>query len=197
MDEREVIEPADELEAIEHLQRGDLRGLEVLVRLHQTRAIRTAYLVTRQRALAQDIVQSAFIRAYERIGQLDPRRPFGPWFCTSVLHDAIKAASRGARHASLERALEGEAPGLGHHLVEPRPGPDVVWEQAETADEVWAALGRLSPEQRAAVVARYFLGLSEAEMSQALACPPGTLKWRLHAARARLRLLLAPAFMND
>ena len=84
----------DERQAIEHLQRGDIRGLEALVRLHQVRAIRTAYLFTRERQLAQDIVQAAFLRAYERIGQLDPHRPFGPWFLTSVLHDAIKAAAR-------------------------------------------------------------------------------------------------------
>ena len=83
----------DERQAIEHLQRGDIRGLEALVRLHQVRAIRTAYLFTRERQLAQDIVQAAFLRAYERIGQLDPHRPFGPWFLTSVLHDAIKAAA--------------------------------------------------------------------------------------------------------
>lgn len=100
------LETALTFQAIEHLQRGDIRGLEALVRLHQVRAIRTAYLVTRERQLAQDIVQAAFLRAYERIGQLDPHRPFGPWFLTSVLHDAIKAAARRGRFESLERVLE-------------------------------------------------------------------------------------------
>lgn len=181
----------DECEAIGHLRRGDIRALEVLVHLHQTRALRTAYLVTRDLALAQDIVQSAFVRAYERIGQLDPRRPFGPWFCTSVLRDAIKAATRRGRHDSLESSATSDL------LHDRQPGPEALWEQAETAEEVWAALGRVSPEQRAAIVARFFLGMSEAEMSQALACPPSTVKWRLHAARARLRLLLAPAITSD
>jgi DNA-directed RNA polymerase specialized sigma24 family protein len=107
----------DERQAIEQLKRGDICGLEVLLRLHQTRAIRTAY---------------------------------------------------------------------------------AVWEQAQTAAEVWLALGRISPDQRAAVVARYFLGMSETEMSEPLvACPPTTLKWRLHAARARLRVLVAPALVNE
>jgi RNA polymerase sigma-70 factor (ECF subfamily) len=57
---------------------------------------------------------------------------------------------------------------------------------------VWAALGTLPVAQRVAVVQRYYLGLSEAEMSVAQACPPNTVKWRLHAARLRLRGLLSP-----
>lgn len=54
------------------------------------------------------------------------------------------------------------------------------------------ALGQLTPDQRAAVIARYFLGMSEAEMTGTLACPPSTVTWRLHAARNRLRVLLRP-----
>src|SRR5215470_13605056 len=95
----------DEREAIERMRQRDIRGLEVLVRAHQIRAIRTAYLVTRDVALAQDVVQAAFLRAYERIRQLDPARPFAPWFLASVLHDAIKAVSR--------RVVRIQQPGAG------------------------------------------------------------------------------------
>jgi RNA polymerase sigma-70 factor (ECF subfamily) len=182
----------DEREAIEHMRRGDIRGLEGLVRLHQVRAIRAAYLITREQALAQDLVQAAFLRAFERIDQLDPSRPFAPWFLTSVLHDATKAITRRNRHTSLEQLPRIESATPDHH-----PPPDVLWEQAETAEEVWAALGRLNPEQRAAVVARYYLGLSQAEMTRALDATPSTVKWRLHAARARLRLLLTPLMSNE
>jgi RNA polymerase sigma-70 factor (ECF subfamily) len=61
------------------------------------------------------------------------------------------------------------------------------------AGEVWAALGALPPAQRAVLVQRYVLGLSEAEMAAAHDRPPGTIKSRLHAARGRLRTLLRPA----
>ena len=176
----------DERQAIERLRRGDIHGLETLVRLYQTRAIRTAYFVTRDVALAEDIVQTAFLRAFERIHQLDPERGFRPWFFTSVLNDAIKATRRSARSVPLQAEVV--------EITASEPEPQRLWEDCETADEVWAALARLSPEQRAAVVARYFLQLSEVEMSRALACPPSTIKWRLHAARARLRVYLNPAF---
>ena len=182
----------DEREAIEHMRQGDIRGLEPLVRTHQVRAIRTAYLITREVALAQDVVQAAFLRAFERIDQLDPSRPFAPWFLTSVLHDAIKAVSRRDRHTSWE-----ELHPVHRDTADGQPQPDAVWERAETAEEIWAALGRLTPEQRAAIVARYYLGLSQAEMTRALGCAPSSVKWRLHAARARLRLLLTPLMSND
>jgi RNA polymerase sigma-70 factor (ECF subfamily) len=78
------------------------------------------------------------------------------------------------------------------YWADPQPGPDDLWDRAETAEEVRVALAQLTPDQRAAVVARYFLGMGEAEMASTLACPPSTIKWRLHAARNRLRVLLRP-----
>jgi RNA polymerase sigma-70 factor (ECF subfamily) len=72
----------DERGAIERLQNGDVSGLELLVRRYQVRAVRTAYLVTRDQSLAEDVVQAAFVKAYERIGQFEARRSFGPWFLT-------------------------------------------------------------------------------------------------------------------
>jgi DNA-directed RNA polymerase specialized sigma24 family protein len=72
------------------------------------------------------------------------------------------------------------------------PGPE---EQAVTNDTrraVWRALERLSPEHRAAVILRYFLDLSEAEMVVELDRPLTTVKWWLHAARQQLKALLHP-----
>ena len=182
----------EEQEAIARLKRGDIGGLEALVRRYQVRAVRTAYLIIRNRALAEDIVQAAFLRAYERIGQFDAGRPFGPWFLRSVVNDALKAAARRERQVSLGASSEGEGASLADLLADPGPGPAGLLEAAETREAVWAALGELPPAQRAAIVLRYYLNLSEAEMADELACPPGTVKWRLHAARKRLRTLLRP-----
>jgi RNA polymerase sigma-70 factor, ECF subfamily len=181
----------EEDKAITRLKRGDIGGLEVLVRRYQVCAVRAAYLVVRDRALADDIVQAAFVRAYERIDQFDTERPFGPWFLRIVVNDAVKAAKRRERTVSLEAARQGELM-LADLLADPTPGPANLAEAAETRREVWEALGRLAPAQRAAIVLRYYLGLSEAEMAATLACPRGTVKWRLHAARKRLRALLSP-----
>jgi RNA polymerase sigma-70 factor (ECF subfamily) len=187
----------EEQEAIARLKRGDIAGLETLVRQYQVQAVRTAYLITRDRALAEDIVQAAFLRAYERIDQFDAGRPFGPWFLRSVTNDAVKSVTRGKPQISLETGAGEEEASLASFLVDPNPGPNETAETVETRQMVWAALGRLPPAQRAAIVLRYYLGMSEAEMVEQLNCPSGTVKWRLHAARQRLRRLLRPLWPAD
>jgi RNA polymerase sigma-70 factor (ECF subfamily) len=96
----------EESEAIARLKGGDISGLEPLVRAYQVRAVRAAFLICHDRALAEDLVQAAFVRAYERIGQFNAARPFGPWFLQSVVHDAMKAAARQWRTIPLE--IDGE-----------------------------------------------------------------------------------------
>lgn len=180
----------DERQAIKRLRQGDINGLEELVRRYELPAVRTAYLITRDYPLAEDVVQTAFVRAYERIDQFDPQRPFGPWFLQGIVHDALKAATRQARHVPLGGPGEGDELAHIDRLVNLDPSAEELVEQAETREAVQAALAQLSPHQRAAIVQRYYLGLSEADMARAQHCPPGTIKWRLHAARARLRVLL-------
>ncbi len=180
----------DERNAIEQLKRGDIQGLETLVRLHQVQAVRAAYLVIRDRSLAEEIVQTAFLRAYERIEQFDTRRPFGPWLLRIIVNDAIKAARRQERFVSLESDASEEERSLADLLLDPNPGPADWVETEDVRQAVWNALGRLPPTQRGAIVLRYYLGLSETEMAEHWSCPRGTVKWRLYAARKRLRTLL-------
>ena len=68
----------NEQNAIQRLKQGDIHGLATLVHTYQDQALRIAYLITFDATLAEDIVQSAFLRVYERIAQYDPQRPFGP-----------------------------------------------------------------------------------------------------------------------
>jgi RNA polymerase sigma-70 factor, ECF subfamily len=182
----------DERSAIALLQRGDISGLETLVRVFHARAVRCAYLVTQDVDTAQDVAQAAFLKAYEHIGQFDARRPFGPWFLKSVLRDAVKAANRRRRQVPLDPSVGEESRSTAEQTVDPDPGPASLWDQQETAQAVAKALVRLPARERAAIVQRYYLGLTEAEMAQATDCPPGTIKSRLNAARERLRVLLQP-----
>jgi RNA polymerase sigma-70 factor, ECF subfamily len=187
----------EEQTALAALRRGDIEGLAEIVRRYQLRAIRAAYLVTRDRTLAEDVAQAAFLGLPRRIAGYDPDRPFGPWFMRGVVRDATKAAARQARDLPLD-ALTGPATGAGgREPADGGAGPEATWELAETRAEVWQALGALTPAQREAIVLRYYLGLSEAEMASGLGCPPGTVKSRLHAARARLQTLLRPALRHQ
>ena len=178
--------------AITRLKEGDIRGLAALVEAHQVRAARAAYLIVRDAALAQDIVQAAFVRFYERIRTYDSTRPFAPYFMRIVVNDALAALRVRHRSQSLDEPDAETEIALEDLLPDPALTPDGVLEQSELRDAVVAALGKLSPEQRAAVVLRYYLGLSEADMAASLDVPPGTVKWRLHAAKKQLRTLLRP-----
>ena len=186
----------DDSQAIAALKRGEVGGLEALVRRYQLRAVRAASLIVRDRALAEDLVQTAFLRAYDRIGQFDANRPFAPWFLRSVVNDAVKAATRGARSVSLDAPEPGmpseEALVLADLLADPEPGPEARAETAELRQLVWRALGQLPPAERGAVVQRYYLDRTEREMAADSNVPPGTIKWRLHSARERLRAWLGP-----
>jgi RNA polymerase sigma-70 factor (ECF subfamily) len=181
----------EEHEAIRQLKRGDINGLEELVRRYQTEAVRIAYLICRDRSLAEDIMQAAFLRVFERINQYDGGRPFGPWFRRMVMNDAIRASQNHQRQVPLASALDEDK------LVSTQSDPAEVVEVAERHKALHEMLDQLSPEQRAVIVERYYLEMTEAQMAEQAACSIGTIKSRLHYARQNLRRLLSRAISNQ
>lgn len=106
-----------------------------------------------------------------------------------VVNEAVEAARKRERRRTTP--LEpGGAEGLISRLEDTAQGPHELAEEAEDRRRVWTALEKLPPAQRAVIVQRYYLGMTEAQMSGA--SPLGTVKWRLHAARRRLSKLLRP-----
>jgi len=181
-----------EQEAISRFKAGDISGLEVLVRLYQTRALRVAYLVTHDRHLSEDVVRSAFIRVFERRRQFDASRPFAPWFFRIVANDAAKAHYRRQREAG---RLEGRGEREGHppfDVADLSPSVEELVERSMTEERVWEAIEELPPEQRAALVLRYYMDMKQVEVARELGRPLGTAKWLLHTARRRLKQLLTP-----
>lgn len=180
-----------EEEAINRLNSGDIGGLEILVRAYQVKAVRAAYLVTQDKGLAEDVVQNAFLRIYNRIKQFDENRAFSPWFFRIVMNDAVKAVRSNGREISWEGQFDDGRFSLDELVAEDILGPSEEIERAELRKVVAEALEKLPPGQRAAIVMYYFLGMSEAEVVEEMAVPTGTVKWRLYAARRRLRKILA------
>jgi RNA polymerase sigma-70 factor (ECF subfamily) len=186
----------EERQAIARLQQGDLNGLEVLVKRYQVQAVQAASLIVQDKALAEDIVQNAFIVAAEKIQQYDPQRPFGPWFFRSVVNASIKAAKARQRLVSLEEKREvGDAP-LAELLADTRPQPDEWFEREEIREQVWQALDRLPVDQKAVIVMRYFLDMNESDMTEQLQRPKSTIKYLLREAKKHLRRFLTPWSAN-
>ncbi|NJC95865.1 MAG: RNA polymerase subunit sigma-24 [Anaerolineales bacterium] len=175
--------------AISRIKQGHLDSLEILVNRYQAQAVHAAYLILYDRALAEDIAQSAFVKAAERIHQFDEERPFPPWFFRIVVNDALKLAKRLKRSISLDD-LDEDASALAALLADPAPQPEQWLEEKQVREHILDAIQSLPPEQRAVVVMRYFLDLSEADMSERMDRPLSTIKWWLRDARQRLRDLM-------
>ena len=177
----------DEQIAISRMKQGDLNGLELLVKRYQVRAVHAAYLILYDRALAEDVAQTAFVKVTERIHQFDEQRPFAPWFFRIVVNDALKAAKRRRQSLSLDEQMDESALRLAAWLRDPTPQPPQLVEEKEMRQWILQAIRSLTPEQRAVVVMRYFLEMSEAEMCIQLDRPLSTIKWWLRDARKSLR----------
>ncbi len=146
--------------------------------------MQTAYAITHDPALAEDIVADAFLRAYDRIAGFDVGRSFRPWFLRIVVNAAIKATRRNRLLDHLCRLPSVAEPTV---VVDPAE----ALEDRELAVLLVEALDRLSPKLRVVLVLRYFAELEPAEIAVALGCPEGTARRRLHDARRRMRELLA------
>jgi RNA polymerase sigma-70 factor (ECF subfamily) len=187
----------DDSNAISRLKQGDLNGLEILVNRYQVRALHAAYLVVYDRDVAEDIVQTAFVKVAERIHQFDGVRPFAPWFFRIVLNDAIKAAKRRDRSISLDEEVEEDSHRFAAWLLDPTPSPGQLVEGRELRQQILDAIESLTPEQRAVIVMRYYLDWSEADMSRKMDRPLSTIKWWLREARKRLRSLMEATRIED
>lgn len=178
----------DEQQAIQRLKAKDISGLEFLVIRYQVKAVRTAYLITRDLGLAEDVVQDSFLQAYRSINGFDAARPFEPWFMRSVVNASVKVMQKSARQVQI--GDEAEAENLFVELAQRVESVELQVESIEVQSQIWDALQKLSPRQRAVIVQCYFLEMSEKEMAVESGAAVGTIKWLLNAARERLRGLL-------
>jgi len=176
----------EDLQAVRRLKSGDIGGLESLVSRYQVRAIRAAFLIVRDEQVAEDVAQETFVRVFQHIRRFDETRSFGPYLLRSVVNAALDVAQRTLKREGVTVGIE-SVEGLLQHAI-------TVEAQAEfnaVKQDIYHALEALSPRQRAAIVMRYYLEMSEKEMAASLNAAPGTVKWLLNAARERLRGLLA------
>ena len=176
--------------AISRLKEGDLSALETLVNRYQVQAVHAAYAIVYDRDLAEDIAQNTFIKVVERADQFDEERPFAPWFFRIVVNDAIKVAKKQKPIISLDEQSDEPTTKLANWLADPNIKPEQLVEQKETREIILKAMHRLAPEERAVIVMRYFLEMSEADMVIKMDRPPSTIKWWLREARKRLKILI-------
>ncbi len=161
---------------------GDAEALGALVERYQRMVHAVTFRMTGSMADAEDLAQETFLRAFRRLDTFRGEARFSSWLCQIAVHTCLNWSKREKRRSEVHRAwAENEAPG---EAVAPTP--------SGAGERVAAALARLPPKQRAAVVLTVYEGLSHAQAAVALGCSETTDSWRLFAARAKLKRWLKP-----
>lgn len=156
---------------------GDLDAFDQLVHLHSPSAYRLAVAVVGE-ALARDLVQEAFLAAWQQLPRLrDPDR-FAPWLHRIVVNRGRSMLRRGRSVREIPVSAFHEATLGGRHAA---------LDAAEARAVLVGAFAGLSYDQRAVIALHYAAGLSLREVAEALDIPAGTVKSRLAAALEALR----------
>jgi len=174
--------PLEDAELIELARDGDVRAYGELVARYREVAFRTAYLIARNAADAEEAAQDGFVKAYYALDRFRTTEPFRPWILRIVSNEARNARrSAGRRERLAIRSAERRGPG------DAAPSSDAAAIAGETRAAVLAPQERLPERDRMVIGYRFLLDLSEAETAAALGVRPGTVKSRLSRALVRMR----------
>jgi RNA polymerase sigma-70 factor, ECF subfamily len=168
---------------------GDLDAFNDLVLVHQDSVYRLCLRMLASSQAAEDATQDAFISAWQNINRLRGER-FRPWLlriAANLCLDRLRSqARRPAR--SLESALEEGMP----EPFDPAPAPESSLLTGELRGRLEAALARLPPDQRLALLLCDVEDLDYQEIAAVMKTSIGTVKSRISRGRSRLRELLRP-----
>ena len=166
-------------ESVTKAQAGDLKAFGSLVERFQDMAVGYAYSILSDFDHAEDAVQSAFIEAYQKLGDLQEPLAFPAWLRRIVFkHCDRQTRDKRVPTVSLEHAAE---------TPSDSPGPHRIAEKREIHKAVLEAVGSLPEKERAATTLFYIDGYSQSEVADFLDVPVTTVKNRLHKARNMLR----------
>jgi RNA polymerase sigma-70 factor, ECF subfamily len=180
---------ADDQRLIAECLQGNTAAFGVLVRRHQERLYNSVYRLVENAEDAQDVVQEAFLNAYQSLDGFKGDAQFFTWLYRIAVNTAISLKRKRRAMVRMETGCNGE-PSLEplDRSAESRPG--YALEQAEQETRVHQALSRLSPEHRAVLIMKDMEGQKYETMAEVLQVPVGTIRSRLHRARLELRELL-------
>ncbi|QAT43046.1 RNA polymerase sigma factor [Aminipila luticellarii] len=167
-------------ELVTRLQKGDTSSFEELFNLYKDRAVRTAYLITNNRSLADDIAQEAFIQCYFKIMTLRDPESFKTWFFRTLTRLAWKMSAKEKTAVPVENIFEF---GKTEHtnLVE----GEIM--DKEESRQLMEAVKQLDIKQKTTVLLYYYNNFSVSEIAKIMGCFEGTVKSRLHTARKNLK----------
>jgi RNA polymerase sigma-70 factor, ECF subfamily len=183
--------------AIELTLAGDREAFRVLVERHSVSVFRLAYRLTGNRHDAEEVVQEAFLRAYQKLEQFESRANFGTWIYRIAANYAIdrmrqKRTEESRREEPSSRS-EGSAEMSPVNLVpDGAPSPERLAQNVELRQQIEGALEALTQAERTAFVMRHWEGCGIEEIAAALNSNASAAKNTVFRAVQKLRNALAP-----
>ena len=175
---------AEAAELVDRAKRGDSNAFDELVRKYRPRVYALALHLTGQASDADDITQDAFLKAYHKLPEFAGRSEFFTWIYRITLHRALNAK----RDQNRRRTVPFDDPRLVAAVAADAQGdPERAVQLRDRYRALLEAFDRLSPLLQTTVVLTTLQGLNYKEAAVVLETTEGTIAWRIHEARRKMR----------
>jgi RNA polymerase sigma-70 factor (ECF subfamily) len=198
MPEKPACSSAEDSQLVDLAKAGDMQAFEELVSRHRDRIYMRAYSIMRNEALAVDLSQNAWVKAWQRLEQFHGEASFPTWLgriVTNLCLDELRRQKR-ARTDSIEAMEETTGPvenRMEMETVDPIEGLG----REELRERIDAALAKLSDKHRTVIVLYEFEQLEYREIAEKMGTSVGTVMSRLFYARKRMASLLKEILKRD
>jgi RNA polymerase sigma-70 factor (ECF subfamily) len=178
-----IFREVEDRDLIAKARKGNVEAYNLLVSRWEKRVFNYLLRLVSNREDAMDVSQDVFLKAYQSLPKLDDPERFVAWLFRIAHNEAFSLLRR--------RKPEGEMP---FEKGNPARGGELL--PIELSLTVEKALGRLSEDQREAVLLKVYQGFKFEEMAEILSCPVSTVKSRLYTALDLLKVTLGPAILR-
>lgn len=184
--ERASWEMLSEEEVIERIRGGEVALYEILMRRYNQRIYRIARSILRDASEAEDVMQEAYVRAYQHLNEFNGSAKFSTWLTKIAIYEALRRARRRGRLEELD-SIQGTNEQIMEKLAARAEDPERQAYDHELRRVLESAVDALPEGYRAVFILRAVEGLSVAETAACLNLGQETVKTRLYRARAVLR----------
>lgn len=171
---------------------GDKDAYGALVRAHSATVFRVAFRIVGNEADAEEIVQEAFLRGYQRLESFEQRAAFGTWIYRIAVNCALNRVGKPGIEAEYQHGEESDPEEKTVQVAAPDAGPEreLLSREIKAAQEM--AMQRLTPTEKTAFVLRHLEDRSMGEIAEVLGIAPNAAKQAVFRAVQKLRRELAP-----
>lgn len=183
--DRARLEGWSDEEIVDRVRGGATALYELIVRRYNQRLYRVARAILRDDTEAEDVMQEAYVRAYQHLGQFEGRAPFATWLTRIAVHEAL--ARLRARQKMQQLEPPGDDAAMEIPIVEKSPDPEQETSTREVGRLLEEELLNLPEQYRTVLMLRDVEDLSTAETAEALGLTEENVKVRLHRGRSMMR----------